>query len=336
MKLASPTILAIMATGQMKRIDLYAFTLAGGTQTYYFTSHQQPVIVGGQLYQTGLVIKRGPLKQVAGLQVQSMQLTCTPQTDSAGGAPMIAGLSFLAACKAKVFDSARLLFSKMFLSSFDDLTPGAVPWYQGRVNKVNWNRLSAVFAINDDIEMLNVQSPPNILQVGCAHTLFDAGCGLNPNDFQISGTVASGSTVLNINTNLTQPDNYFTLGRLTFLTGVNATTPLTTYFVKFYQNSSGQFQLVRPLPSIPGIGDTFVALPGCAKTIAACSNANAAIGPPFNNLKRNRSTPFIPVPETLYDGGTAQITTTQIGSDGGASVGTPFSSGVGQRGGYKP
>lgn len=334
MKLASPTILAIMATGQMRRIDLYAFTLAGGTQTYYFTSHQQPVIVGGQLYQTGLVIKRGPLKQVAGLQVQSMQLTCTPQSDSASGAPMIAGLPFLAACKAKVFDSARVLFSKMFLTSFDDLSPGAVPWYQGRVNKVNWNRLQGVFAINDDIEMLNVQSPPNILQVGCAHTVFDPGCGLNPNDFQVTGAVTAGSTVLNVNTSLTQPADFFTRGRITFMTGANATTPLTTYFVKKF--IVGQFQLVRPLPSVPQAGDSFVALPGCKLTIPACANADTTIGPVFNNLKRNRSTPFIPVPETLYDGGTAQITTTQIGSDGGASVGTPFSSGVGQRGGYKP
>jgi hypothetical protein len=42
MKPASSATLAIMAAGQMKRIDLYAITLAGGSPTYYFTSHQTP------------------------------------------------------------------------------------------------------------------------------------------------------------------------------------------------------------------------------------------------------------------------------------------------------
>lgn len=336
MKPSSSATRSIMAAGQMKRIDLYAFTLAGGSPTYYFTSAQIPLIVGGQIYQTGLVIQRGSVRQAAGLEVQTMQLTISPNANNATSPPLIAGYSFLKAVGLRVFDNARLLFSKMFLSDFNDLTPGTVPWFQGRVGQTKVGRFSAVMQINSDIATLNVSAPVNLIEKRCSHILFDTGCGLLASGFQVSGTVGSGSTVLNVNTNLTQPDKYFSLGKITFLTGPNATTPSTTYFVKYYQNASGQFQLVRPLPNVPIAGDTFVALPGCPKTRASCINTNSAVGPAFNNGSHFRGILWVPVPETLYDGGTQQNSTPSAGSDGIPTLGSPFSSGIGQRNVYKP
>lgn len=336
MKPASSAALAIMAAGQMKRIDLYAITLAGGSPTYYLTGHQVPVPFGNQLYQTGYVIKRGALKQAAGLEVQQMQLTLTPNANNSTGVPLIAGFPLLKAAALKIFDNARVLYSKMFLNDFNDLTPGAVPWFQGRVGQVDIDRLSLNLQVNSDIQTLNAQGPPNLIQKGCSHVLFDAGCGLIPSSFQVSGTVTTGSTVLNVNTNLTQPDFYFSLGRIKFISGANATNPSTTYFVKFYQNASGQIQLVRPLPNVPQAGDLFVVLPGCPKTMAACSNTSAAVSPPFNNLKRFRGMPFVPVPETLYDGGTVQRPSPSRGYDGSAAVGSIVNSGFGQQSVYKP
>lgn len=336
MKPHSTATFTIMSAGQMERIDLYAITLAGGATTYYFTSHQTPVVVGGQLYQTGFIINRGTCKQTAGLQVDQMEVTLSPNPNSATGVPLIAGLPIINAARMRVFDGARILFSKMMLADYNDLTPGAVPWFQGRMNVKDMGRLTVSFNISSDGEMLNTSAPPNLIEKRCNHTLFDAGCALLPANFQINGTVTSGSTVLNVNTNLTQPDKYFSLGRLTFLSGKNATNPSTTYFVKYYANASGQFQLVRPLPNVPQVGDTFMALPGCPKTRAACINTSTAVGPAFNNGGRFRGILFVPVPETLYDGGTTQNQTQSIGGDGGSGVGSPFSSGLGQRNVYKP
>jgi hypothetical protein len=335
MKPASSATLAIMAAGQIKRIDLYAITLAGGSPTYYFTSHQTPLVVGGQLYQTGLIINRGTCTQTAGLEVDQMQLTLSPNLANSTGAPLIAGYPLIQAARLRVFDGARILFSKMMLADFNDLTPGPVPWFQGRMNVDSIGRLTATFQVSSDGEMLNANAPPNLIEKRCRHTLFDAGCGLLPSNFQFSGIVSSGSTLLNVNTNLTFPDKFFSLGRITFLSGLNATNPSSTYFVKFYAHASGQFQLVKPLPNVPQLGDLFVALPGCPKTRAACTNITAA-GPLFNNGGRFRGILFVPVPETLYDGGTTNNQTQSIGGDGGSSVGSPFSSGLGQRGAYKP
>ena len=333
---ASSATLAIMAAGQMKRIDLYAITLAGGSPTYYFTSHQTPVVVGNQLYQTGLIINRGTRTQTAGLEVDQMQVTFSPNLNSSTGTPLIAGLPLIKAARARVFDGARLLFSKMFLADFNDLTPGAVPSFQGRMNIDSIGRLTVTFQVSSDGEMLNTSAPPNLIEKRCRHTLFDAGCALVPANFQISGSVASGSTVLNVNTNLTQPDKYFSLGRITFLSGLNATNPSTTYFVKYFAHTSGQFQLVRPLPNVPQPGDTFVALPGCSKLRSQCINTNSALAPPFNNGGRFRGILFVPVPETLYDGGTSQNQTQSIGGDGGSGVGSTFSSRLGQQNVFKP
>lgn len=332
MKPASSATLAIMAAGQMKRIDLYAITLAGTNTTYFLTSHQTPVIVANRLYQTGYIITRGGLKQSAGLQVESMQLTISPNPSNATSPPLIAGYPLLQAVGLRVLDGARVLYSKMFLSDFNDTSPGAVPWFQGRVNQQQVNSLSAILSVDSDISMLNTQGPPNVLQKQCIHTLFDAGCTLKALAFQVSGLIGGGSTQLLLNTTLSKPDKYFTLGRLTFTSGPNATTPSTTYLIKSYLNSSGQVQLVRPLPKLPGVGDTFVALPGCAKTMAVCSNNDTSVGPQFNNLKNFRGFPFVPVPETLYSGVNTQAAPAPLGSDGGSSIGSPFTSGIGLRG----
>jgi hypothetical protein len=175
--------------------------------------------------------------------------------------------------------------------------------------------------------MLNLQGPINVLQPGCTHTLFDVGCALQASLFTVTGNVTgSASTVLSVNTNLTQAGVWFRLGRISFTSGQNAGVVRS---VKDY--SAGVFTLARPLPFVPAVSDQFTALPGCPKTMAACSNTNTAVGPPFNNIKHNKSEPFVPVPETLYDGGTTNVGIPSLGGQGGAKVGSPFSSGVGQR-----
>jgi uncharacterized phage protein (TIGR02218 family) len=335
MRVASAATLAALAAGQTKRVDLYAITLAGATPTYYFTSAQMPVTALGQLWQTGLVIKRGPIKQSIGLTVDTMDVSFSVQQNNSTGTPVIAGRTFLKAAADRVFDGGRLFFRKMFLTDFNDTTPGAVDWFQGRINKVQMGRLTCQMSINSDAEMLNVQMPPNLVQKTCNHVFCDPGCGLSLASYTDTGAVASVSTILNIESNLIKPEKYYSLGRLTFLTGVNATNPRTTYYVK-YSSAAGEIQLIRPLPGVPAIGDTFQVSAGCPHTLAACSNTNAAVGPVLNNRGRFKGEPFVPVPETLYDGGSAlPAAAPSLGSQGGGSTGSPFSSGVGTRNVFK-
>lgn len=330
MKIASTGTATNLATGKAVRVDLYAITLAGGASSIYLTTGQLPAIVGGQVYSTGIVFNRNSTRQEAGMKVQSMKITATPQPDASGGQVYIGGLPFLQACANRLLDGARILYSKCFLAAPDsngllDYSVGALPWFQGRVNTVVVQRDHADITVNSDVEMLNVQMPINIFQPSCLHTLFDSGCGLSAATFTDSGAVAGGSTQTGITSSLNKADDYYTLGKIVFTSGPNVGI---TRYVKQYKNSSGVFLFNRPLPYAPVVGDNFLATAGCKHTMAACSNTSTTVGPAFNNLARFRGYPFIPVPETTYDGGTTQTTNTTIGSQGGAKVGSRFSSKV--------
>lgn len=314
MKTADAKTLATLAAGQAKRLDLYEITLAGGAQTYYFTTGQVPTPYNGRTYQTGLLFQRGSFTQTVGMTVDSMQVTVTPQTDALNGLVFIAGYSFLQACAFRILDGARILFRKFFLDDWNTIDRNPVAFFQGRVNTLTVDRFSAQITINSDIEMLNVQSPVNVLQPGCLHTLFDPGCALSPNAFQVGGTVATGSDQINVLSNLTQADDWFSLGRITFTSGKNVGISRT---VKQYGNTGGKLTLPYPLPFAPSSGDTFLVFPGCDKTQATCKAK-------FNNLKRFRGYPYVPVPETLYDGGTVQTSRNDAGSQGGSKAGSIF------------
>lgn len=332
MKAASTATKNILATGTYKKAELFAITLAGGGATSYFTSADYQIVVGGNTYLTGLAITRGPVKQSVGLNIEGLDLEIWPQQNNPAGMVTFGGLPFLQACRAGVLDGARLLMSKIFLSSWSDTSPGAVPWFQGRINRAMPGRASAKIYVNSDLELLDVQMPRNLVMTGCSHSLFDAGCTLNPATFQVSGIVAAGAGILTFNTNLTQANNYWNLGRITFTSGPNNGLKRV---VRSSLNASGALTLLMPLPVAPLNGNTFTILPECTKTQAACSNTSAASGPPFNNLAHFRGQPYVPNPETLYDGGTANGQAPVLGGQGGAGVGSGFSGRQGP-GTYKP
>lgn len=331
MKAASAAAKAILATGTYKKAELFAISLAGGGATSRFTSADYPLTVGGNQYLTGLTIIRGPVRQSVGLNIEGLDLEIWPQQDNPAGMVTFGALPFLQACRAGVLDGARVLMSKIFLSSWSDTSPGAVPWFQGRINRTMPGRSSAKIYVNSDLELLDVQMPRNLVMTGCSHSLFDAGCTLNPATFQVSGTVAAGAGVLSFNTNLTQANGYWNLGRITFTSGANNGVKRV---VRASLNASGALTLLMPLAVAPANGDTFTILPECVKSQAACSNSVAANGPPFNNLMHFRGQPYVPNPETLYDGGTPNGSAPALGSQGGPSGGSGFS-GRNRQGTYK-
>jgi uncharacterized phage protein (TIGR02218 family) len=332
MKVSSTAARAILAGGQFYKAELYTFTLAGGS-TYRFTTSQVPIKVGGNPYGTGLIIKRGTVTQRVGLEVQSLQLRISPQSDYPAGPVTIGGVPFLQAVRAGVFDAARVLMEKIFLTSWDDTSPGAVSWAQGRSNEIQAGRMESNFSVNDDTELLNVAMPRNIIQAGCVHALYDAGCTLLKSTFRQSGTISGTPTVFGFTTNLTRADNYFNLGVLTFTSGVNNGI---SYVVKTYLNTGGAVAFIRPTAAAASASDTFTIVPACPKTQAACSNTNVANGPAFNNLSHFRGHPYVPTPETLYSGGTSTSEVPTLGGQGGAGGGSTFTGGAGRHDSYDP
>ena len=314
MKAASPALQAILSSGVAHRRDLYTITLAGSAGTFRFSSGEIPITVGGQTFGTQLLIKRGSTRQKAGLEVQALDLEMAPQFDHPDGELNLNGVPFLQAVNAGALDGARVLLEKAFLSSLDDTSPGTLAWFQGRVAAAHAGGQVARVVVHSDLELLNTAMPRHVYQAGCLHTLYGPSCGLTRSVFELAGTVASGATVLSIPSNLTNADGYFDLGIVRFTSGVNNGIPRV---VRSYLNASGQLRLVAPLPSVPAAGDQFVVAPGCDKRQATCSSK-------FSNLARFRGYPYVPVPETLYDGGAASGTAPAPGYQGSLIGGSDY------------
>ena len=334
---------AILATRSFAKAELYTFVLVGGL-TLRFTTAQRPITVGGNTYDTGLIIQRGAVKNTTDFEIGNLSLTIWPQLDKPGGAVTVGGAAFVSAARARAFDDARVTMGKIFFpvtnmawdtsAASSPTTWGLVPsWYTGRVNIATPGRFKVEMEIHDDLETLNIAMPRNIIQIGCLHTLYDTGCTLSEATFTSTGATTGTPTVTGFNTNLTQVDKYFNLGRITFTSGPNNGVERV---VKTFLHTSGAVQLIRPFPSAPGAGDTFSITAGCPKTQAACENTSTGVGPPFNNKAHFRGMPYVPVPETLYDGGTsaASVPVDTPGHQGDQHPVSKYSGGLG--GNYKP
>jgi uncharacterized phage protein (TIGR02218 family) len=242
------------------------------------------------------------------------------------GPPTIAGFPFFQACRLGILDGAILTMSKMFFAPGSmDTSPGAVKWFVGVIGSVQAGRLKATIKASSPLALMTVQMPRTLFQVGCTHTVYDAGCALLASNFGVNGQVGAVASATGFQTTLTQPDNYFSKapGQIKFTSGANAGF---TGSIKSYKNAGGTINLFAALPNVPQPGDGFIAIPACDHLQGTCSNANPALGPPFNNLIHFRGMPYIPVPETTLEGNSAPPPAQTAGAQAGVIVGSSIAS----------
>lgn len=302
MKQASTAAQAILSSGSFIKTDLYVITLTTGA-SYYFTNGDVQastfIYPSGTLnsYLKGFTFIRDTTSQSVGLDAQELDLKIFPQWDNPGGPPTIAGYTISQAARLGLLDNATILYAKLFQNDPLDFTPGAVGWYSGVTASMDITRYGLNVKVSSDILVLNqVQMPRALYQPGCVHTVYDAGCTLLKSSFTYSGTTGTvTSNSLFNSSGLSQADHYFDLGVVKFTSGLNTGYSAS---VKSYIHTSGVIQLSIPMPSTIHAGDTFTVYPGCDHQQSTCTNK-------FANLIHFKGMPYVPVPETLYDGGTS-------------------------------
>jgi hypothetical protein len=337
MKVASSATLAIIAGGYYLKLECWQITVpnpVSGPTNYYLIAGDVPLNIGGNVYQTGMTFVRDRLEQKAGFQVGTHDLTVSPQFDRPGGQLTFGGGTFLSQCRAGYFDNATWTLSKAFFNlpangGQIDTSPGLVPWWQGITDEIQCGRFSADITLNEATSILaKQQMPRNMIQAGCVHTFCDAGCTLNASQNTYTGTVASvnPNQPNQITTSLSgtsYPDHFFDQGILSFTDG-----PLNgvQFTVQNSFSSAGRITTIIPFPTAPGVGNTLSILAGCAKTMSMCASGKFKLtsGSYGSNILHYRGAPFVPNPETLYDGNTQTNPTTTIGSQGSGGVGSPF------------
>lgn len=281
MKASTPELDALLASNEFRLADLYTVTLKVGGVLYY-TSADIPLAWDGHTF-TPITISRGSTRIVAGIEVDSMNMEITP-----GAQHTIAGQPFLASVLAGVLDGAEIKVQRAYLAGWRQPVVGALHRFEGAVSDAELDGITAQLRVVSLLSILNTKMPRNVYQAACAHSLYDAGCGVSKAAFGATGLIQSGATKEALVTNLLQADGYFTQGMVTFVTGQNAGQSRT---VKAH--ASGVLTLANPLRWTPAIGDQFTAWPGCDKTMATCSSR-------FSNLSKFRGCPWIPVPESAY------------------------------------
>lgn len=280
---ATPQHIALLQTRMFWAVDLYRITLIDGTVLRY--SNGIAASWAGETYQGGvLLLKRGGVRLVRGLEADSLKVTIAP-TDSA----VLYGLPWRAAVINGALDGARLELMRGHAANPGDALVGAILRFAGEIQAPRLAGLDIELAVKSDMSKLDAPCPRSVFQPGCDRTLFDAGCGLARAAWQINTNAAGGSTMSIIKLPADAPSiSYYVGGELRFTGGANAGARRSVR----KQSDLRTLHLSYPLSHPVTLGDAFAAWPGCPHTYAACVGV-------FNNGARYRGEDLIPQPETV-------------------------------------
>lgn len=311
MKTADAATLALLnTTGDVKilRADLYTFTLKNGS-VLRFTDADIMLPIGGNNFLSGPGITRTKTKQSVGITVDTVQVSIT---DS--GNTLVNGKPILHQIRNGVFRGATCKIQKMFLSSWTDLSPAPVDWFEGIIGAPSVDNMVGSFEVRGMNEMLNKQMPADIHQDTCNNDLYDAVCGANRAAFTFNGSAGVVTDRKRfVLSGVVQADTYFVFGKVKFTSGQNVGQPART--VKKY--AAGVLEVFQPFPYDIAPGDACTVEAGCDKMY---DSGCVKFGRQSTGFQ---ATPFIPVPETAIEGGGVGGTAPSSGSAGTAVIGSP-------------
>lgn len=263
--------------------DLYTLTLSGGTVIRWSGADRALTDASGHTFALGPALDRNQVTEKIGLEVGTLDITLTADsTDLINGTPII---PFIA---GRGLDGANLRLDKGYYPDWNSPCTGTLLRFAGKITSIGEVAGSSVdITVSSWLILLNQNVPPNLYQAGCLHTVYDAGCGLNPASFEGSTSAATGSTQTVINSAFTSyAVGAYAQGRMEFVDGPNAGL---TRAIK--ANTASSFTLISPLPVAPNVGDHFNIYEGCDLTKGTCQTK-------FNNLVNFKGQPFVPAPET--------------------------------------
>ena len=301
-------LLALLDTRSFVFAHLYTFTLASGPVLRYSTADVDigysghTWVHGAPPFDTQGQRSTGHWK--VGLDTDTWSCVISPRAvDPITGAAFpdkIGGVPWLSAVRGGALDGAVVQVDRAHFPTWPSFPlagpaapTGVVNIFTGRVATVDCGRTAAIISLNSHLELLDVQSPINLYQAGCRHTLFDSGCALSASAFGVTGTAAAGSTAAAVISTASAPGGSatFALGRIVFTSGQNAGFSRSVrVWTPPSSGAGGNFTLLSPFPFPVAAGDTLVAYPGCDKQQATCTA--------FGNISNFGGEPYIPPPET--------------------------------------
>lgn len=268
---------------QIRKCDLYEFTLASGLTFRYADYAMDITLADGTFYTSkGPIFTRSKISLNSKITIDKLTVTMQIDADDT-----ISGTPMLHVVNNGGFDCSQLSLHKCFMSA-PGVVVGAVKVFTGDIEVDSGGGLELKLEVKSSAARLDVEYPLRKYYPTCPYTLYGAGCGLNINNYMHTGVITNViADYSQFATDLQLADSYLAGGGIEFTSGVlsGVSSPVK------YSTASGQIALLIPVNINPETGDTFRVYPGCDKTITTCTGK-------FNNRSRNRSTPYIPLKET--------------------------------------
>ena len=232
----------------------WKITRADGT-VLGFTDYHEDLVVSGLTYesQAGMV-RATAISGGSDLGVANADVETVLDSDAIDREDLEAGL----------FDFANV---RIFLVNY--LAPDAwqIKLLRGRLGEVSLGQHTAQAELRSLTQMLQ-QRTGRTHEVACPYELGDAKCGVDLDDFRVTGTVTH---VLNQHrirdTSRTEANGWFSQGKITFTSGNNAGLSME---IQTHTSSNDNLVLSLDMPYPIEVGDEYEATPGCTKTYAVC------------------------------------------------------------------
>lgn len=274
MKVFVPALAAVYASPVHSIVHGLKITRQDG-QVFAFSSGDREATIGGTLYRASAGLEVSSMVHNAGLAVDNLELTIFPDESLFPRIGILEG---------------RWNHAQFALIEFNQLAPA------DGVNTLKRGRLGEVRVLQDryvaelrGLSQALQQAVGAFASMTSRAELFDAHCGLDPDDWRVTGTltdVTSNSVIRD--SNREQPEDWFGEGIIRMLTGANAGL---SYKVREY-TEAGTFTLALPSLQAFAAGDQYEAWPGCRKRLEDCRDK-------FDNVRRFQGEPHIPGVDAL-------------------------------------
>lgn len=267
--------------------DAYTLISVTGTVARWIDADFDYTLPDGRAFVRGPLFERGQISQKVGLSVDSMSLAMIPvyrEAPVAFGAQTLLEAAQRGTLRGATLQMERLVF-ETGLTDYKGL------WieFAGTLSVRNTAGGKIQAQVLSELNLLEKPMPPDIYQAQCKNTVFDAQCRLSRAAWEVASavTAVTAGSKSQFTSALAQAAGYFDQGVVRFTSGANAGEKRT---VKAF--AGGVFSFALPWPQPIAVTDAFVAAPGCARNLDACTNK-------FNNRVQFRGEPFIPQPETV-------------------------------------
>lgn len=276
MRTASAGMASHIALETTKLCTCWKATLTNGS-IYGFTNCSFDLTISGVVYKASTGYTPTNIISTERLSVDNLEMMGMLTVSSIAENDLKAGL----------WDFAEI---EIFQVNYSDLTQGILSPIRGWLGEVR-NGKTVFTAEFRSLSQKLQQTIGELLSPSCRATLGDNRCKKVLTAFTFAGTV---ETVISnrqfTDSALTQADDYFEYGIITWTSGLNTGLSME---VKTYAVASVILQLVMPYAI--QVGDTYSIVAGCDKKIETCRDK-------FDNVPNFRGEPYVPGVDALYKG----------------------------------